>query len=351
MDETSIPHWAPPTHAMQIWRYAEQGSIELLWISCHEPGGVACPTSRGCARILEGDSCFVVVQDAFLTETARLADVVLPAAGWGEKTGTFTNVNRTVHLSEKAVDPPGQAKPTSTSSWRTRGRWTSATRTAAPLVTWSTPEEAFEAWKACSKGRPCDYTGLSYERAARPVGHPVAGERRAPRRHRAAVRRRRLPDRHRLLRDLRPRPAHRGRRDSREARGREPRGPGGAARRARTCRRWRSPTTSTRCGSSPAAPSTTSTPAPRPGARAAARGRGARRLGRAGTPRTPRRSGSPTATSCEVESRRGAIGRAGADRAAPAARGDRLRAVPLRLLGRGRGRRPATASARGPPTS
>ena len=38
-------------------------------------------------RILGGDQCFVVVQDLFLTETAELADVVLPAAGWGEKTG------------------------------------------------------------------------------------------------------------------------------------------------------------------------------------------------------------------------------------------------------------------------
>ena len=36
-----IPHWAPPTHAMQIWRYAEQGSIELLWISATNPARLA----------------------------------------------------------------------------------------------------------------------------------------------------------------------------------------------------------------------------------------------------------------------------------------------------------------------
>lgn len=35
---------------------------------------------------------------------------MLPAAGWGEKTGTFTDVNRTVHLTEKAVDAPGEAR-------------------------------------------------------------------------------------------------------------------------------------------------------------------------------------------------------------------------------------------------
>ena len=105
----TIPHWAPPTHAMQIFSYAETGSIELLWISATNPA-VSMPESARIRRILGGDQCFVVVQDLFLTETAELADVVLPAAGWGEKTGCFTNVNRTVHLSEKAVDPPGEAR-------------------------------------------------------------------------------------------------------------------------------------------------------------------------------------------------------------------------------------------------
>ena len=105
----TIPHWAPPTHAMQIFSYAETGSIGLLWISATNPA-VSMPESARIRRILGGDQCFVVVQDLFLTETAELADVVLPAAGWGEKTGCFTNVNRTVHLSEKAVDPPGEAR-------------------------------------------------------------------------------------------------------------------------------------------------------------------------------------------------------------------------------------------------
>ena len=94
------------------------------------------------------------MQDLFLTETAELADVVLPAATWGEKTGTFTNADRTVHLSEQAVDPPGEARPTSRSSSTTRGAWTSATATATPLIKWDDAEGAFEAWKACSRGRP-----------------------------------------------------------------------------------------------------------------------------------------------------------------------------------------------------
>ena len=54
---------------------------------------------------------FLVVQDIFLTETAQLADVVLPAASFAEKEGTFTNTERRVQRVRKAVEPPGQARP------------------------------------------------------------------------------------------------------------------------------------------------------------------------------------------------------------------------------------------------
>jgi formate dehydrogenase major subunit len=53
----------------------------------------------------------LVVQDIFLTETAYLADVILPATAFAEKTGTFTNTDRLVQLGRQAIDPPGQAKP------------------------------------------------------------------------------------------------------------------------------------------------------------------------------------------------------------------------------------------------
>lgn len=54
---------------------------------------------------------FLVVQDIFLTETAQLADVVLPGACWAEVDGTFTNTERRVQMIRKAVEPPGQAMP------------------------------------------------------------------------------------------------------------------------------------------------------------------------------------------------------------------------------------------------
>jgi formate dehydrogenase major subunit len=53
----------------------------------------------------------LVVQDIFMTETAWLADVVLPASAWPEKTGTVTNTDRMVQLGRRALDPPGEAKP------------------------------------------------------------------------------------------------------------------------------------------------------------------------------------------------------------------------------------------------
>jgi predicted molibdopterin-dependent oxidoreductase YjgC len=54
---------------------------------------------------------FLVVQDIFLTETAQMADVVLPSTCWAEKDGTFTNTERRVQRVRKAVDAPGQARP------------------------------------------------------------------------------------------------------------------------------------------------------------------------------------------------------------------------------------------------
>ena len=53
----------------------------------------------------------LVVQDIFLTETAYLADVVLPATAWPEKNGTVTNTDRIVQLGRKAIEPPGDARP------------------------------------------------------------------------------------------------------------------------------------------------------------------------------------------------------------------------------------------------
>ncbi|TYP90301.1 molybdopterin oxidoreductase family protein [Blastococcus xanthinilyticus] len=163
IDPMDIPHYSPPTHAMQMFRYAEEGSIRFMWVQATNPA-VSMPELGRMREILAQDRLFLVVQDIFLSETAQLADVVLPAATWGEKTGTFTNVDRTVHLSEKAVEPPGAAKPDLDIFLDFARRMGLKDKDGRPLVKWSTPEEAFEGWKECTRGRPCDYTGLSYDK-------------------------------------------------------------------------------------------------------------------------------------------------------------------------------------------
>jgi anaerobic selenocysteine-containing dehydrogenase len=95
---------------------------------------------------------------------------VLPAAIWGEKTGCFTNVDRTVHISHKAVEPPGEAKPDLDIFIDYSRRMDFRDKDGAPLIKWNTPEEVFEGWKACSKGRPCDYSGLSYAKLSEGSG-------------------------------------------------------------------------------------------------------------------------------------------------------------------------------------
>src|SRR3954453_14997116 len=171
VDELRIPHWAPPTHAMQLFSYAESGSIGWLWISATNPA-VSMPESARIRSILSGHQCFVVVSDLFLTETAELADVVLPAAGWGEKTGCFTNADRVVHLSEQAVEPPGEARSDLDIFLMYADAMGFTDRDGQPIVKWRTPEEAFDAWTAVTAGRPVDYTGLSYDKLRGPSGVP-----------------------------------------------------------------------------------------------------------------------------------------------------------------------------------
>ena len=161
VDRARIDHGEPPTHAMDIFGLAEQGSLRMLWITATNPA-VSLPELDRIRRILSDERLFVIVQDIFPTESAALADVVLPAAAWGEKTGTFTNADRTVHISDKAVDPPGAARADLNILLDYARRMDFRDIDGNPLPPWTDAESAFEAWKQCSAGRPCDYTGLTY---------------------------------------------------------------------------------------------------------------------------------------------------------------------------------------------
>ena len=103
---------------------------------------------------------FLVVQDGFHpTPTSELADLVLPAAIWGEKEGTYTNSERRVSKVNAAVAPPGEA----------RSDFDIFLAVAEKLGCreelfpgWHEPKDAFEEWKKISAGRLCDYSGLDY---------------------------------------------------------------------------------------------------------------------------------------------------------------------------------------------
>jgi len=84
------------------------GGIKGMYIMGENPA-MSDPDANHARAALAALDC-LVVQDIFLTETAYLADVILPASAFAEKTGTFTNTDRLVQLGRQAVQPPGEAK-------------------------------------------------------------------------------------------------------------------------------------------------------------------------------------------------------------------------------------------------
>jgi anaerobic selenocysteine-containing dehydrogenase len=103
---------------------------------------------------------FLVVQDGFPTPTSEFADLVLPAAIWGEKEGTYTNSERRASKANRAVDPPGDAK-TDFDIFLDIAHKLGCDQELFPG--WSTPRDAFEEWRKVSAGRPCDYSGMTWD--------------------------------------------------------------------------------------------------------------------------------------------------------------------------------------------
>lgn len=91
----------------------------------------------------------------------------------------MTNTDRTVHLSEQAVEPPGRARSDLDIFLDYARRMDFRDRDGAPFPQWHDAESAFEAWKRASAGRPCDYTGLTYAglRGGSGVQWPCTAER------------------------------------------------------------------------------------------------------------------------------------------------------------------------------
>ncbi|HEY6011780.1 MAG TPA: molybdopterin-dependent oxidoreductase [Nitrospirota bacterium] len=97
---------APGMDAVEMINAIAQGKLAALYIMGDDPVG----SDRHLREPLDRLE-FLVVQDIFMTETAKIADVVLPAAASAEKTGTFTNLERRLQQLNKAEEPVGESRP------------------------------------------------------------------------------------------------------------------------------------------------------------------------------------------------------------------------------------------------
>lgn len=154
----------PGRSIIDIIKGLHSGDVRALWVMTTNPAA-SLPHTRwveeGLAR-----AELLVVQDIFHpTETTMLANVVLAGAQWCEKTGTFISSERRIQLTEKATDPPGEAKPDYEIIWliaRAMG--------FDKGFNYTSPEEVFEEWKKLTRGRICDMGGVIYERLRGEIG-------------------------------------------------------------------------------------------------------------------------------------------------------------------------------------
>lgn len=143
----------PGISAAEVFTSDGDTGIRAMLIMGENPASCG-PEQAKVAAVLE-DLDFLVVQDIFMTETAALADVVLPGAAFAEKTATYTNTERRVQVSTLAVDPPGEVYP----------EWAVLSELAHCLgLPWDydSPEEVFEEITSLTPS----YAGLSYGRLA-----------------------------------------------------------------------------------------------------------------------------------------------------------------------------------------
>jgi assimilatory nitrate reductase catalytic subunit len=153
----------PGKPAVALFDALRRREIRAVWIVCTNPAQ-SLPDARAVAEAL-GCAEFVVVQEAFTdTETARYADLLLPAASWGEKEGTVTNSERRISRVRAAVPPPGEARPDWAIAADFGRRLAARLGREADLMAFPGPEAAFLEHRAATVGRDLDIGGLDYAR-------------------------------------------------------------------------------------------------------------------------------------------------------------------------------------------
>lgn len=139
----------------EILDAAAQGKIKALWIVATNPFHSWVNVEK--LRKLRENLDFLVVQDMYhSTESARVADLVLPASGWGEKDGCFINSERRIGTISQVRRAPGMAL----SDFRIFRLIAESWGCANWFSRWTDPESAFELLKNLTIGRPCDITGM-----------------------------------------------------------------------------------------------------------------------------------------------------------------------------------------------
>lgn len=145
-----------PSYAYdQIIDAIERGEIKGLWLVATNTAHSWINQKR--FRHIREKLDFLVVQDMYhTTESAEIADLVLPAAGWGEKDGVFINSERRIGRTRKVRKAPGQALSDFNICRLIAHHWGCADLFAE----WSSPEAVFQILKRLSAGQPCDITGI-----------------------------------------------------------------------------------------------------------------------------------------------------------------------------------------------
>jgi anaerobic selenocysteine-containing dehydrogenase len=132
------------------------GKIRGLWVVATNPAHSWINNNH--LRDVLSRLDFLVVQDMYsTTETARLADLLLPVAGWGEKAGTFINSERRIGVVQKVAKAPGQALADFAIFRLIAEYW----GCGEMFHQWTSPAAVFQILKRLSAGRPCDITGIA----------------------------------------------------------------------------------------------------------------------------------------------------------------------------------------------
>ncbi len=144
----------------QIIEAIDRGEIKALWVTATNPL-VSFPDQNRLRKILKKLD-ILVVQDAFMSETAEIADVIFSASTWSEKEGTYTNSERRCNYAKKAIEPLGKTMSDANIviefSKYFEGKY------ELLFKDFNTSEDIFDEMKRVSAGQLCDYSGMSYEK-------------------------------------------------------------------------------------------------------------------------------------------------------------------------------------------